>query len=486
VRILHVAWGFRPWRVGGLIAYAEDLAQAQAASGHDVHFLCSGRHYPRVRPAREHTWRRGGVTIHELLNVPVVPGLEAGTLHPLRELDEPAAETAWDQALDRVRPDVVHVHELLGLPSAVLLRARERGVPVVMSLHDYGTLCPKLNLFDVDGRRCLRDDVGAQCARCSAGAPADDRHLVRMTAVYHALRAATLLGPLQEPLKRAWRRLLAIRAERAAAAPPSPPPAAPLLPGPGAAGYQRRRDVNVERLSGVDRLLAVSTRVAEIYARLGVDAERIRVLPITHAGLPHVVPARERPVGSPLAFSAVNALMSRDKGAELLAAALDELEARGYGGRFRLDVWGFAAPAYAAAFERRAGVTLHGPFGPGDLPRIHDAADVALLPSECEETFGFVALEYLAAGVPVLANALGGVTDHVREGETGWLNRDATASGLAEAMARCIDDPGAVAAMRASVRERRARFVKPMPDHVREVEAVYAEVGAGPVSMMTA
>src|SRR5215210_6654936 len=116
MRIMHVVWGYTPWRVGGLIAYAEDLAAAQAAHGDEVHVFCAGRHYAGVPRARLRRWRRGQVTIHELLNTPVTPGLDAGTQQPLTELDEPRAEAAWAATLDAVRPDVVHVQELLGLP----------------------------------------------------------------------------------------------------------------------------------------------------------------------------------------------------------------------------------------------------------------------------------------------------------------------------------------------------------------------------------
>jgi glycosyltransferase involved in cell wall biosynthesis len=476
VRILHIAWGFRPWRVGGLIAYAEDLAVAQIAQGHDVHLLCAGRHYPGLAHARRRDWHRAGVTVHELLNTPVIPGLEAGTQSPLRELDEPLTEAACRTALDAIRPDVIHVHELLGLPSAVLDRAAEARVPVIMSLHDYGLLCPTLKLYDVDDQLCMRQEVGDQCARCCAMAPRTDRHLVRMTLVYEALRAAAALGPLEAHLRAAWRKALAVRGRRRLAVEgPAAVPATLVADAPPAA-YQRRRDVNVARLNRVDRLLAISTRVAEVYASLGVERARLDVLPVTHAGLAAISPSPDRPVGRPLVFSTANGFMSRQKGADVLTGALEELRARGYGGRFRLDAWGFVAPVVRSALEDDPDVELHGPYGPSDVAQMHRRADVGLMPSVWEEALGFVAVEYLAAGVPVIANARGGVTDYVRDGETGWLNRDASASGLARLMARCIDEPSEVAAMRKRVRERRSEFGRTMSEHARQVETVYEQV----------
>ena len=33
MKILHIGWGFRPWRGGGIIEYAEDLMEKQIQKG---------------------------------------------------------------------------------------------------------------------------------------------------------------------------------------------------------------------------------------------------------------------------------------------------------------------------------------------------------------------------------------------------------------------------------------------------------------------
>src|SRR5215210_4367931 len=120
VQILHVGWGFSPWRPGGLIYYAEDLMAAQARRGHVVTYLLSGRHYPRVSGPRVKRWEREGVTMVEVVNPPIVVGLEQGTRAPERDLEEPRLEAIFARALRDARPDVVHVQELLGHPSSIL------------------------------------------------------------------------------------------------------------------------------------------------------------------------------------------------------------------------------------------------------------------------------------------------------------------------------------------------------------------------------
>ena len=50
-------------------------------------------------------------------------------------------------------------------------------------------------------------------------------------------------------------------------------------------------------------------------------------------------------------------------------------------------------------------------------------------------------LEAMAAGLPVVASAVGGVPELVREGETGMLVPPRDSAALAEALRRLVDDP---------------------------------------------
>ena len=54
------------------------------------------------------------------------------------------------------------------------------------------------------------------------------------------------------------------------------------------------------------------------------------------------------------------------------------------------------------------------------LPLFYNAADVCVVPSHYE-SFGLVAVEAMACGVPVVASRVGGLTGTVKDGETGYL-----------------------------------------------------------------
>ena len=94
---------------------------------------------------------------------------------------------------------------------------------------------------------------------------------------------------------------------------------------------------------------------------------------------------------------------------------------------------------------REIGVEAHviagdavAPFG--ELADHYRASDVCVQSSR-EEGLGFSALEALACGVPVVATAVGGLNDTIREGDTGWQVPIGDADALAAAIISILDDP---------------------------------------------
>jgi D-inositol-3-phosphate glycosyltransferase len=80
------------------------------------------------------------------------------------------------------------------------------------------------------------------------------------------------------------------------------------------------------------------------------------------------------------------------------------------------------------------------------LSTYYRAADVVLVPSR-SESFGLVALEAAACGIPVVASAVGGLLTLVDDGETGFLVSGRTPEEFAKAIARILDEPALAASM---------------------------------------
>lgn len=104
-------------------------------------------------------------------------------------------------------------------------------------------------------------------------------------------------------------------------------------------------------------------------------------------------------------------------------------------------------------------------------------AAFTVAPSLLPESFGIVALEAAAAGKPTVAAAIGGLTDVVVDGETGFLVPPGDAEALRGALGRLLADPGLRERLGAAARER-ARLFGP-ERIVPEFEAAYGRAIAG-------
>src|SRR5207244_9801949 len=129
VRLLHVGSGFRPWRLGGLVAYIEDLIGEQVRRGHEVAYFFSGRQYPFLSGPRLKRWERPGVAMLEVVNSPLY---DHGR-QPELEVAEPRIERMLERLLRELRPDAVHVQELAGLPSSLLDVIERSGTPAIVT-----------------------------------------------------------------------------------------------------------------------------------------------------------------------------------------------------------------------------------------------------------------------------------------------------------------------------------------------------------------
>ncbi len=74
------------------------------------------------------------------------------------------------------------------------------------------------------------------------------------------------------------------------------------------------------------------------------------------------------------------------------------------------------------------------------LPTYYRAADICVVPSR-SESFGLVALEAAACGVPVVASDVGGLSNNVSDGVTGLLAAQRTPAQFAAQIDRLLDDP---------------------------------------------
>jgi glycosyltransferase involved in cell wall biosynthesis len=283
---------------------------------------------------------------------------------------DPGAVAALRRIIRDERPDVVHSHSWLNYSFFPLYKSG-KGPAHVVTLHDYGMACARKTLMR-PGQ--VEQCAGPRLTRCLSCAPEQ----------YGAAKGSVIT--------------VALRASR------------PL----------HRR---------VDRYLTVSAAAADgSRAALPRDAPVIPHLPLVSDDLLSLARDTPRPGFLPsteyLMFAGA---LAPHKGIHVLLAAHRKMR-----NRLPLVLLGAPRPDTPATDGPDVITVRNVPH-----PQVMASwlrASIAVVPSVWHETLGFVAVEAMIAGCPVVASDVGGLREVVQDGSTGRLVPAGDADALAEAL----------------------------------------------------
>jgi GT2 family glycosyltransferase/glycosyltransferase involved in cell wall biosynthesis len=454
MRVLLVVHGYPPRASGGTELYVAQLARELAAQGEAVTVL-----------AREADPERGELAVrHEVLDrVPTV--LLNNTYRSCASFadsyDSPEVTAVVAQVLDAVRPEVAHVHHLTGLATGLVDELGRRGVPVLMTLHDYWLMCHRGQLLDVTLKPCAGwERCGAACGGVQAGAGAVSFAGAR------ALRAVEGRLPRTGRLLRGAGSAVLGRLSRASA---------------GDAMVERARHMRA-LAAGVHRFLAPSQALLERFAAWGIPRSRLQS---TELGAdPRPFAGLQRAASRTLRLGFLGSLLP-SKAPHVLLEALAMLPA----GATSVDLVGEPASyhgddSYRAVLSRyrgAAGVRWHGAVPQREVPSLLAGLDVLVVPSVWPENSPCVIREAFLAGLPVVASSVGGIPEMVRDGVDGLLVPPGDAGALAAALRRLVDDPALLAHLRAGVPK-----VRTITEDASSVRGHYRDLVWGPTSRSVA
>jgi glycosyltransferase involved in cell wall biosynthesis len=378
-----------------------------------------------------------------------------------------AIEERFDRVLDQFQPDVVHVQHLLYLSLGLVRKARERGIPSVMTLHDFWLFCPRMGQLLEDGVSLCTGPEDHKCSRCLQGfsyrqSPWQARAISAMTLLRRVSRVN--LAPLVE-----WSRGRSLSHARSVA--PAPPPSGvPVGKDPTAAQLEQRRRRVTEFLSEVDHFVTPSMTVLQRSCQFGLPQEKIECLP---NGIPQAppLPKVSRPLGEGLVVGFLGTLVPH-KGAAVLVEAF---------GRAQLPCSRLllVGGAQGQSVYRRQLMEMARGLEVEFVGRIRNERvydwlgrfDLLVIPSLWLENAPVVVQEARQAGVPLIASRLGGLEEAVRDGVDGLLFEVGDAEDLAAKLRQVAADPACL-----------DRFAKaapapmPMEKHVQRLELIYASL----------
>jgi glycogen(starch) synthase len=195
------------------------------------------------------------------------------------------------------------------------------------------------------------------------------------------------------------------------------------------------------------------------------------------------------PDGLPLRYLAFIGRLERRKGIEPLGKALAPL-LTAHGDLHAVLIGrdsGDEGGAVMDQFRRDTATVAHRIHVLGELPRktalaVVARAEAVAVPS-LWESFGYVCVEAMALGRPVVASRIGGLEEIVEDGHSGWLVPPGDAAALAQALERCLGDQDAGRKLGAAAQQRAFDFdAEALVDRVKEL----LERAAAPASKLRA
>jgi glycosyltransferase involved in cell wall biosynthesis len=328
-----------------------------------------------------------------------------------------AAARRMSDLLDEVVPDVAHLHNIYHqLTPSIIAPLSRRGIPVVMTLHDYKLVCPSYTMFA----------KGAPCYRCRGGR----FYQAALTACAGSRARSTFLA-----LEAYWQRISRV--------------------------YDR-----------VDCFIAPSEYLCNIMRAAGVPAARIEYVPQLSPNPDNSVTmtGEETRVldGLPGRFIAFVGRLSPEKGLAVLIDAVQRL--RG----IHLVVVGDGPQAGELRAECQARhldhVTFVGHLGRAATERVIARCVALVIPSLWAENAPMVVLEAARAGTPVIGSNSGGLCE-LMERTAGLAVTPGNVDELARGIEQVWND--------ATARERAGRAwrlhggVHEPAEHVAAIESVY-------------
>ncbi|MDB2576246.1 glycosyltransferase [Planctomycetota bacterium] len=446
MRVLLATHLYPPRHTAGVEVFASVTGAHVAAAGHEVIVVTTEKDIAQPDLStreREH----GGLRVIEVINNLFAPTFE-------ETWRRPAMDRVLAGVLDDVRPDVVHVHHLLYLSAGLLDLCKGRGIPVVMTIHDFWLGCARFGqLLHPDGSRCAHVDV-KRCGTCLPSfkwRQSDlERRVARGISAVKSVTGLDVSGPI--------RRMAAggRPAPSEGWAPPSEEEAARFE----AQVASRLEDLVPTLRRCVDRVLLPARFMVPWFEELGLDPARLHVetTGVDWDGA-RCHPRVERGAGEPVRVLFLGSLVPH-KAPHLLLEAWGKLP-EALRGAARLRVLGPDQhdAGYVDGLRQVAeplGVTVGGALGREEVRAEMARTDVLVTPSQWTEIRPLVMLEAFAAGARVVATDLGGMAELLADGLPGSLFEEGDVEGLRAAlaaeleMARDAPSSGAAATSAAS------------------------------------
>lgn len=386
MKILHYSLGFPPYRTGGLTKFCMDLMRQQVKEGHEVTLLWPGE----IQLIRKRTSIRkhqsiDGIGNYEVINPVPVPFDEG--IQDFHAFVVAGDEQAYEDLIAEIKPDVIHVHTLMGIHKSFLDVTKRKRIKLVFTAHDFFPICPKVTLFR-HGQICDCIESCDECGVCNNTALSFRKLQILQSPMYRRIKDSVIIRKLRKQHRNEY---LGEEIETSTVSVGS------------SEDYKSLRKHNYALLSMMDVIHYNSSVTKEVYERVFQRQDNV-VIPITHSDIGDHRKIHFYDHSLRIRYMGPRA---KGKGFNILNEAVERIWMEGR--EIILDVH-FPMenkPKYIKCHER---------FNTSELEEIFNETDVLVCPSIWYETFGYTVLEALSYGIPVIVSNTVGAKDIVAKG----------------------------------------------------------------------
>ncbi|MFQ7300244.1 MAG: glycosyltransferase [Clostridium sp.] len=389
MKILHYSLGLPPYRSGGLTKYSCDLMEEQVKQGENVFLLFPGiikiisknsniKFYKNYR----------GIQVYELVNPLPVPLLK-GISTPADFYKE-TNKNFFKEFLDQNKIDIVHIHTFMGLYKEFLDACKELNIKTVYTTHDYFGICTKVNFLDNNGQVCSERKI-EKCIECNRCGYSLREIKIFQSAPYRYIKNKGIIPKMKKFL-------FSIKQSNINNIRTSFKGDSSKEKKVDKNEYEQLMNYYMNMYKSIDKFIFNSSLSKEIYNRyLNANGD---VVYITHSDIKdnRIKKSYDK---EELRLTYLGPFKEY-KGFNLLMDIMKEFEQEGET-NIKLTTYGDTAKLEKNIHN----VFIKGRYEYEDLKSIFEKTDLLIVPSIWNETFGFIVLEALSHGVPVI------VTDKV-------------------------------------------------------------------------
>jgi glycosyltransferase involved in cell wall biosynthesis len=393
MRILHIASGDFFSTYGGGQVYVKNVVNCMIGMGLDVAVISS---VAGLQNLTEKQYRE-----HKLIEIPADAG-----------------ESILSKAIEICEPDIIHAHSLKHLVCRI---GKSIGVPVVVTSHHGGILCPAGTRLNCQDEICHAVVNHQSCLPC-------------------VLRNTRSGLRYWYPFMRWLSPKVYVKLGKFLDTKPFIPFITPI--GIAARQIEEKKHQWNEITEKCELMIAPCTEIAEAMVQNGLNRQKVRILP-------HGIPLPKcRPEYPPIIDGRVKfyfvGRISYCKGLHILLKAFSQVDNKTIELHLIGGVGNKSEARYMSALKKQycndTRIVWHGKVAPDNVFEVTSNFHVSSSSSYLE-AFGLNIAEALALGKPVIATRCGGGEMQIKDGINGWLVPTNDATALADIIRYIANHP---------------------------------------------